>query len=109
MKTIYLLLSVIGALIPCFFFFQFIQLEGMNIPAILSGPFANDIAGAFSSDLLLSISIFCLFVFHQAKDSNNPKPLIFVTLALTLGLSCALPAYLYAKEKLKTDNKSINT
>jgi len=107
MKRIYLSLSIIGALIPRFFFLRFMQLEGLNIPAMLSGPFENDIAGAFSSDLLLSIFIFCLFVLHQAKDANNPKPFIFVALALTLGLSCALPAYLYAKEKQKTDNQAV--
>jgi hypothetical protein len=107
MKRIYLLLSVIGALVPCFFFFQFVQLEGMNIPAMLTGPFANNIAGAFSSDILLSIFTFCIFVLHQAKDTNNPKSFIFVALALTLGLACALPAYLYAKEKIKTDNQAM--
>ena len=69
MKRIYLLLSVIGALILCFFFFQFVQLEGMNIPAMLTGPFVNNIAGAFSSDPLLSIFTFCILVLHQAKDT----------------------------------------
>jgi len=41
---------------------------------------------------------FWLFMFLQVKESNGPKPYLFIILNLTIGLSCALPAYLYAKE-----------
>ena len=98
MKKIYLLLSVVGAIVPYLFFFQFIQAEGLNIPAFISALFVNGAAGGFSADLLLSSFIFWLFMFQQVKESNDPKPYLFIFLNLTIGLSCALPAYLYAKE-----------
>jgi len=99
MKKLYLLLAVIGAIVPYFFFFQFIQAEGVNIPAFISALFANGAAAGFSADLLLSSFIFWLFMFQQVKESNGPKPYIFIVLNLAIGLSCALPAYLYAREK----------
>ncbi len=98
MKKIYLLLSVVGAIVPYLFFFQFIQAEGLNIPAFISALFVNGAAGGFSADLLLSSFIFWLFMFQQVKESNGPKPYLFIVLNLIIGLSCALPAYLFARE-----------
>ncbi len=99
MKKIYLLLSVVGAIVPYLFFFQFIQVEGLNIPAFISALFVNGAAGGFSADLLLTSFIFWLFMFQQVKESNGPKPYLFIALNLVIGLSCALPAYLFAREK----------
>ena len=99
MKKLYLLLAIIGAIVPYIFFFKFIQAEGVNIPAFISALFANGAAGGFSADLLLTSLIFWLFMFQQVKEPNGPKPYIFIVLNLAIGLSCALPAYLYAREK----------
>ncbi|MCK9638255.1 MAG: DUF2834 domain-containing protein [Methylobacter tundripaludum] len=98
MKKIYLVTAIIGAIIPCFFFFQFIQLNGVNLPDFISALFVNGAAGGFSADLLLSSFVFWVFMFQQRKMSNAPKPWLFIALNLGIGLSCALPAYLYAIE-----------
>ncbi len=99
MKTLYLLLAIIGAIVPYLFFFQFIQAEGFDIPAFVSALFVNGAASGFSADLLLASFIFWIFMFQQVKESNGPKPYLFIVLNLTIGLCCALPAYLYAREK----------
>ena len=99
MKKLYLLLAIIGAFAPDFFFFQFIQAEGWNIKAFISALFVNGAAGSITVDLLYSSFIFWLFMFHQFKASNGPKPYLFIFLNLTIGLCCAMPAYMYAREK----------
>jgi len=99
MKKIYLLLSVVGAIVPYLFFFQFVKAEGLNISAFISALFVNGAAGGFSADLLLASFIFWLFLFQQVKESNGPKPYLFIVLNITIGLCCALPAYLFAREK----------
>ena len=101
MKNIYLLLSILGGIIPYLFFFQFIQIEGLNIPLFIESLFLNGAAGGFSADLLFTSFVFWVFMFVESKDSNNPKPYLFIILNLTIGLSCALPAYLYAKVRSK--------
>ncbi|MFA7350449.1 MAG: DUF2834 domain-containing protein [Methylotenera sp.] len=98
MNKIYLVAAVIGAIVPFFFFFQFIQLNGVNLPDFISALFVNGAAGGFSADLLLSSFVFWVFMFQQRKMSNAPKPWLFIALNLGIGLSCALPAYLYAIE-----------
>ena len=99
MKKIYLSLAIIGAIIPYLFFTQFIQIEGLNITLFISSLFANGATGGFTADLLLSSFIFWVFMFQQLRKPNSPKPYLFIILNLTIGLSCALPAYLYAREK----------
>jgi len=99
MKTVYLVLAVLGGLIPYLFFFQFIQVEGLNLPLFVEALFINGAAAGFTVDLLLSSFVFWLFMFSESKNENSPKPYVFIALNLTIGLSCALPAYLYAKTK----------
>ena len=99
MKNIYLVAAIIGAIIPGLFFFQFIQLNGVDLPAFVSALFVNGAAGGFSADLLISSFVFWAFMFQQGKINGGPKPWLFIALNLGIGLSCALPAYLYAREK----------
>jgi hypothetical protein len=100
MKRIYFTLAIIGGVIPYMFFFQFIQAEGFNIVYFVESIFVNGAAGGFSVDLLYSSFVFWLFMFMQQRKTNAPKPYLFIVLNLTVGLSCALPAYLYAVEKV---------
>ena len=99
MKTLYLLLAIVGAIVPYLFYFQFIQAEGLSIRVFLSALYVNGAAGGFSADLMLASFVFWIFMFRQAKEPNGRKPYLFMVLNLTIGLSCALPAYLYAREK----------
>jgi hypothetical protein len=99
MKHIYLAAAILGAIIPGIFFFQFIQLNGVDLPAFISALFVNGAAGGFSADLLISSFVFWAYMFQQVRVHAGPKPWLFMALNLGIGLSCALPAYLYAKEK----------
>ncbi|WP_133470077.1 DUF2834 domain-containing protein [Paraglaciecola marina] len=104
MRNVYLLLAILGGVIPYLYFFQFIQSEGLNIPLFVESLFVNGAAGGFSADLLISSFVFWLFMFKESKHSSNPKPFLFIAINLTVGLSCALPAYLYAKSTAKNYN-----
>ena len=99
MKKIYLVLAIIGAIVPLLFFIPFFQANGIDLPRFISGLFVNGAAGGFSADLLISSFIFWLFMFQRRRDVGGPNPALFILLNLTIGLSCALPAYLYANEK----------
>jgi hypothetical protein len=93
MKTLYLLLAIIGAVVPYAFFFGFFVDQGIDLAAVVGALFANGASGGFTADLLISSLVFWLYMFSRA---GGPKPWLFIALNLTIGLSCALPAYLYA-------------
>jgi hypothetical protein len=85
MKSLYLMLAIVGAVVPYGFFFGFIAAEGLNLSGFVSALFANGPAGGFTADLLISSVVFWIFMFSRPGG-----------MFMTIGLSCALPAYLYA-------------
>lgn len=95
--TIYLVLAILGAVIPVVFFVSFAMSEGVSLIGFVKALFANGAAGGFTADLLISSFVFWIYMF--AKQSDGPKPLVFILLNCCIGLSCALPAYLWVAEK----------
>jgi len=105
MKNIYIALAIIGAIVPYIFYVQFIQIEGVNFSLFIMQLFDNKAASGFTADVLLATVVFWFFIFQRTKEPSAPKPLIFFILSCTVGLSCALPAYLYANEKQSSKDK----
>lgn len=93
MKTYYLVAAIAGGVVPYLFFIDFFVDNGIDLPVFIAALFANGAAGGFTADLLIASAVFWAWMFRQ----NGPSPWLFVVLNLTIGLSCALPAYLYAQ------------
>lgn len=97
-KNLYLLLAIGGAIVPYVFFIQYFADAGVSLGAFLAALFVNGAAGGFTADLLISSLVFWIFMFQRSSQGEGAKPLWFVIINLAIGLSCALPAYLYASE-----------
>lgn len=93
MKNVYLVAAVLGAAIPYWFFAQHFAAEGTALMPFVAAVFATPAASGFAADLFISSFVFWLFMFQAGGDA--PKPWPFIVLNLLIGLSCALPAYLY--------------
>ncbi len=104
LRTTYLLLAIVGAIVPYLFFLQHFQVEGLALGSFVTALFVNGAAGGFTADLLLSSFVFWIAIIQQHRRNSGPGPLLFIGLNLLIGLSCALPAWLYAREKLAADN-----
>jgi hypothetical protein len=98
MKRFYLILAIIGAVVPYAFFIQHFTSEGLGLVAFIGAIFANPAASGFAWDLLISSFVFWVMMFYEQRRDNGPSPILFMLLNLLIGLSCALPAYLYARE-----------
>ncbi|MFK7915216.1 MAG: DUF2834 domain-containing protein [Pseudomonadales bacterium] len=92
MRTAYLLLAIIGALVPMAFFAGFFADQGVSLPGFASALFVNGAAGGFAADLLITSLVFWIAMFARP---GGPSPWLFIALNLCIGLSCALPAYLF--------------
>jgi hypothetical protein len=92
MKNVYLVLAIIGAVVPYLFFFNFIGTAGFDLPGFVSALFVNGAAGGLTADLLLTSVVFWVYMFSR---QGGPSPWLYIVLNLGIGLSCALPAYLY--------------
>ncbi len=94
MKNLYLALAVVGAVAPYVFFVDYFAAEGLNFVGFISALFANGVVTGFTVDLVISSIVFWVFLIQMKAE----RIWLFVLLNLTIGLSCALPAYLYARE-----------
>jgi hypothetical protein len=104
-KTLYLILAIAGSLAPWFWLIQ--------EPAALMSPtlffqhtFANHIATAWASDLLISASVFFAFASIELKRLGSYLlwVLLYIGLTFGIGLSCALPFFLYRRELMLERN-----
>ncbi len=98
MKALYLVATIVGAIVPYLFFFEHFGANGLNMLTFVAAVFANPAAGGFTADLLISSFVFWIFMFQRRQFEHGPNPGGFIALNLLIGLSCALPAYLYAQE-----------
>ena len=94
LKTSYLILAVLGAIIPYVFFIDFFSTEGLSVTHFIASWFVNGAAGGGAADLIISSLVFWVYMF--SRKNNGPKPWAFIAMNLFIGLSCALPTYLWA-------------
>ncbi len=96
MKHFYLGAAIAGAIVPYAFFLDFFVDEGIDLPAFIDALFANGAAGGFTADLLITSAVFWGYMFTR-RTGPNPWPIVLVN--LLIGLSCALPLYLYLQAR----------
>lgn len=99
LRSLYLVLAILGAVVPYVFFVQHFQSAGYGLDTFVRSLFANGAAGGFTADLLISSLAFWIAVFSDRKTNSGPHPAPFIVLNLLIGLSCALPAWLYARAR----------
>ncbi|NJM61570.1 MAG: DUF2834 domain-containing protein [Oscillatoriales cyanobacterium RU_3_3] len=105
MKPVYLLLAIAGSIVPWFWLLQ--DPTALLSPTLfLQRAFANNIAAALTSDLLISAIAFFCFTWIELKRLGTSRLwlLIYVGLTFGVGLSCALPFFLYRREQILAQN-----
>jgi Terpene cyclase DEP1 len=106
LKTFYLILAIAGSIAPWFWLLQ--EPAALMSPTLfLQRTFANQIATAWASDLLISASVFFIFAANELKRLGSARLEILVYIGLTfgIGLSCALPLFLYRRELILERNQ----
>jgi len=93
-RNFYVIMAVLGVIIPWYFFSLFIAENGTNIVDFLQALFANGAASGFSSDIFLSALVFWVWSYGDSKAENVKGWWAVVPATLFVGLSLALPLYL---------------
>ena len=102
-KNIFLILAIVGFLAPYFFFVQVPPASALDLPALIQPLFANNLMKGVGMDLTVSVIAFWTFVFVEANRLQMKAPSVYLLATLLVGLSFALPLFLYFREqKLET-------
>ena len=101
LKPLYLFLTIAGSIAPWYWILQDPSVL-LSLPLFLQRAFANNVAATVSSDLVISGLTFFGFAWVELKRLGVSRWWMIVYIALTfgVGLSCALPFFLYRREDL---------
>ncbi|MGE5376751.1 MAG: DUF2834 domain-containing protein [Bacteroidota bacterium] len=94
-KTVYLILAIIGFIAPYYFF---LRVRAFDLGVLLQMFSASKILSGIAMDLLVSVIVFWFFMFTEARKLEMKNSWIYLLATLLVGLSFALPLFLYFRE-----------
>ena len=98
LKTIYLTLCVLGLVLPYWQFVPWVAANGFHLPLFFQQLFANRIGGFFGMDVLVSSVVLVVFIRAESSKLGVRGRWLPVLAMLTVGVSLALPLFLYMRE-----------
>ena len=81
-----------GLVLPWVFFTDFMSTHGFNVFAFVGALFGNGASAGVTVDVVISSFVFWIYMFSKEGPA---KPWPFIAVNLAVGLSCALPLYLF--------------
>jgi len=104
-KTIYFIFAFLGLVLPYYFLLSFLKEHGLDFPILIQELFANKISTFFAVDLMISIIVFWFYLYCEATTRKMKNWWLYILASLTVGLSFALPLFLYFPERQIENNK----
>lgn len=98
MKTFYLVAAIVGAIVPYATYFGYLAYFPGSSGA-LSLAWGSPIAAATLTDFTISCLVFWPFLFTESRRLDIRFWWLFIVANVLIGLSFALPAFLYARER----------
>jgi hypothetical protein len=98
-KNIFLILAIIGLIVPYYFFLQLPAEDGLRLPSLIQPFSANNFMKGAAMDLTVSVLVFWFFMFSEANRLQMKNPWIYILATFLVGLSFALPLFLYFRER----------
>ena len=97
-KSTYLLLFVIGAVVPNLAFVPWVVDHGLDISRMIEELFANRVSAFFALDVVVSTIVLWVFVAFERSRKGVPHTWAPVVASLAVGVSAGLPLFLYLRE-----------
>ncbi len=97
-KHLYFCLCVLGLVLPYSQFLPFLQEHGLDLRLIAEQLFANRISSFFGLDVIVSSVVLWIFVWAEGRRLEMRRLWLPLVALLTVGVSLALPLFLYLRE-----------
>ena len=97
-KIIYLILCIIGAVLPYSQLFPFLRDHGLDISLLVQQLFANSVSGFFGLDVIVSSLVLWVFVYSEGTRLRMGHLWVYVVANLIVGVSLGLPLFLLVRE-----------
>lgn len=97
MRTLFLILAIVGAIVPMYYFISWFQEFGWSLGAMVEAWNVNDATTGLVYDLTIAAVALTIWVIWESVQTKRWFNLIAVPVTYGIGVSCALPLYLYLR------------
>ena len=97
-KATFLILCVLGTLLPLSQFVPWVIDNGLNMPLFFQELFSTKVGGFFGMDVIVSAVVLFVFIFAEGRRLGMPNLWIPVVATLSVGVSLGLPLFLYMRQ-----------
>ena len=105
MKTVYLILCVVGTVLPMSQFVPWVYMSGLDVPLFIDLALANQISAFAWLDIFVSALVVLSFILWEGKRVEMKKLWIPLVGLFTVGVSLGLPLFLLLREIHLSENR----
>lgn len=98
MKYVYLILAILGAIIPLKEFISFINENGLDFSILLRQAFDNHISAFAWLDVIITVIVIVVMTVDFGKKSEVKHLWIPILASFTVGASFGLPLLMFMRE-----------
>jgi predicted exporter len=99
MRWLYLLLAVLGAVLPYSQFVPWLAAHGLNFRLLFEELFSARVSAFFGLDVIVSALVLLIFIFREGAERKMRTLWLPVAATCLIGVSCGLPLFLYLRER----------
>ena len=100
MRIVYLLLAFWGTIHPMYYFISWFQAEGWDIMKMVDAWHVNNATSGLVWDLTIAAVSLTIWILVEAIKNRNWLSLLAIPATYCIGVSCALPLYLYLRSRV---------
>jgi hypothetical protein len=110
-QAIYLILCILGTVLPYSQFVPFLLEQGFDLKIIFEQLFANRISVFFGMDVIVSSLVLWTFVFYEGSRIKMKNLWVYIASNLLVGVSLGLPLFLLMRQRKleEIDNLQVQT
>jgi hypothetical protein len=97
-KRLYLVLSVVGTVLPCWQLVPFLRDHGLDLRLFIDQLFATPVGGFFGLDVIVSSVVLWVLVAVEGRREGMRHLWAPIAANLAVGVSLGLPLFLYMRE-----------
>lgn len=102
-KNIYLLLCLLGVIIPYASFVPWVIENGLNVPLLINQIVSSPVASFGWLDVIVSAVVLFTFIYRDFQKIRVRHWWLTIIGTLAVGVSLGLPLYLYLREISQND------
>jgi len=99
MRYVYLVLTIIGAILPMYYFIRWFEEFGYDLGAMVEAWNVNDATTGLVYDLTVAAVALLIWIIAETIRTKAWLNLIAIPATFCIGVSCGLPLYLYLRTR----------